>query len=89
MKVLEIEKASPAFRRAARQAKGEVLVLTEHGKPAFAVIDVKDELALEALTLRRDAAFMAYLDEISERARSGRSHSLREIEKELGRQRRR
>jgi hypothetical protein len=89
VKTLEMEKASPAFRRAARQAKGGVLVLTEKGKPAFAVVGVKDELALEALALRRNAAFMAYLDEISQRSRSGGGRSLREIEEELGRRSRR
>jgi hypothetical protein len=85
VKTLELEKASPAFRRAARDAKGGVLVLTEKGKPAFAVVGVKDELALEALALRRNAAFMAYLDEISLRTRSGRGRSLQEVERELGR----
>lgn len=84
MKTLAIEKASPALRRAAKEAKGGVLVLTEKGKPAFAVVGVRDDLALEALALRRDTAFMAYLDEIGARARREGSFSLRQIEEELG-----
>ena len=84
MKTLAMEKASPAFRRAAKDARGGVLVLTEKGKPAFAVVGLDDELALEALSLRRNADFMAYLDEVSARARGGGGRSLEEIEQELG-----
>jgi hypothetical protein len=81
--MLEMAKAPASFRRAAREAKGGVLVLTEKGKPAFAVVGVTDDLALEALALRRNVEFMAYLDEISRRTRSEGTRSLRQLEEEF------
>jgi antitoxin (DNA-binding transcriptional repressor) of toxin-antitoxin stability system len=83
MKTLQLEKTPSSFRRTARLAKGGVLVLTEKGKPAFAIVGVKDELALEALALTRNEAFMAYLDAVSESARNGRTYSLKEIRAEF------
>ena len=83
MKTLELEKASPSLRKAARLARQGVVVITENGKPAFALVGVRDELALEALMLSRNASFMAYLDRISKRARSGRSYSLHALRREL------
>ncbi|MEK7325227.1 MAG: hypothetical protein AAB217_08245 [Chloroflexota bacterium] len=41
MKTLQLEKTPSSFRRTARLAKGGVLVLTEKGKPAFALIGVR------------------------------------------------
>lgn len=84
MKTLALEKASPEVRQAAHLARSDVLVLTENGKPAFAIVGVKDEMALEALAVGRNAEFMAYLDEVSARARSGARYSLNEIQKEFG-----
>lgn len=84
MKTLELEKASPEVRRAAHLAQGDVLILTENGKPAFAIVGVKDEMALEALALGRNADFMAYLDQVSARARSGERRSLKDIQEEFG-----
>ncbi|MBI4603995.1 MAG: hypothetical protein HY721_18725 [Planctomycetes bacterium] len=83
MKTIELEAVAPSLRRATRLSKGEVLVLTEKGKPAFALIHVRDELALEALLLSRNAKFMAYLDGIAERARRGEARSLEEARREL------
>lgn len=84
MKTLELEKVAPAVRRAARLARRDVLVLTENGKPAFAIVGVKDAMALEALSLGRNSELMEYLDEVSARTRAGRRYSLAEIRKELG-----
>ncbi len=53
------------------------------GRPAFAVIGVKDSLALEALALGRNKGFMSYLDEISSAARRGRSYSMEEMRREF------
>ncbi len=82
MKTLALEKTALAVRKAAYLAKGDVLVLTENGKPAFAVVGVNDEMALEALALGRNAEFMGYLDEVS--ARGGKKHSLKETQEEFG-----
>jgi hypothetical protein len=84
VKTLELEKTSPEVRRAAHLARGDILVLTENGKPAFAIVGVKDELALEALALGRNTEFMAYLDGVSERAGGGERHSLKDIQEEFG-----
>jgi antitoxin (DNA-binding transcriptional repressor) of toxin-antitoxin stability system len=84
VKTLELEKASPEVRRAAYLARGDVLVLTENGRPAFAIVGVKDEMALEALALGRNTEFMAYLDEVSARTRRGERYSLKEIQEEFG-----
>ena len=43
----------------------------------------EDEMALEALSLGRNEAFMSYLDGIGERARRGRTYSLEEIKGEF------
>ena len=83
MKTLELKKASPSVRKTARMAKGGVLVLTENGKPAFALVGLKDELALEALALSRNEKFMAYLAETSEQARQGTTYSLKEMREEF------
>ena len=84
MKTLQLEKTPLSFRRAARLARKGLLVLTEKGKPAFALVGVKDEMALEVLALRRNAEFMAYLEGISRRAKRGRTFTLREIREEFG-----
>ena len=44
----------------------------------------KDDLALEALALSRNAKFMGYLDEVRERSKNGRTYSLAEIRAEFG-----
>ena len=51
MITLELDQTEPAFRAAVRRARGGVLVLTKKGKPVLAIVDIKDELALEALAL--------------------------------------
>ena len=58
-------------------------MLTEKGKPAFALVGVEDEFALEALTLGRNEKFMSYLDGVAERAKQGRTYSLKEIRAEF------
>lgn len=83
MKTLQLEKTSLASRKTARLARNGVVVLTENGKPAFALVGVKDEMALEALALSRNPVFMAYLDEISQRAQQERTYSLNEIRQEF------
>jgi hypothetical protein len=65
MITLEIEKTALDFQQAIRRARGQVVVLTRNGKPAFAIVDVKDEFALEALSLARNQEFMADLDNIA------------------------
>jgi antitoxin (DNA-binding transcriptional repressor) of toxin-antitoxin stability system len=81
---MELEDASPSIRETARLARGDILVLTEKGKPAFALVGVKDELALEALLLSRSARFMGFLDRISEKARHQRTYTLAELKRSLG-----
>jgi hypothetical protein len=56
--------------------------LTEKGRPAFAVVGLRDEFALEALALSRNVNFMAYLDSISRDTHQGRTYSLKEIQAE-------
>ena len=82
MKALELEKTTPGVRRAAQLARSGVVVLTEKGKPVFAIVDVKDELALEALALGQNAEFMAYLAALSAPGR--KRYSAEETEKEFG-----
>jgi bifunctional DNA-binding transcriptional regulator/antitoxin component of YhaV-PrlF toxin-antitoxin module len=84
VKTLELESVSPEVRRAAHLARGDVLVLTEKGKPTFAIVGLKDAMALEALALGRNAEFMAYLDDVSARTKKGDRHSLKEIREDLG-----
>ncbi|MBI3360388.1 MAG: hypothetical protein HY023_04685 [Chloroflexi bacterium] len=83
MKTVALERTSPAFRKTTRLARRGVVVLTEKGKAAFAIVGVGDDLALEALALSRNAKFMAYLDEVRERAKNGRTYSLAEIRAEF------
>ena len=83
MRTFQIENTHPSFRKTARLARNGVLVFTEKGKPAFALVGVKDEMALEALALSRNAAFMAYLDDVTLRAKKSRTYSLDEIREEL------
>ncbi len=79
MTIVELEKTPLTLREAAQLARDGVLILTEDGKPAFALVDVKDDLALEVLALSRNESFMAYLDEISEHAKSEPTYSLAEL----------
>ncbi len=83
MKILELEKSSPSVREAARLARSGIVLLTEQGKPAYALIGVKDDLALEALVLRRNSKFMAYLERVGERSRKGRTYSLDDLRTEF------
>jgi antitoxin (DNA-binding transcriptional repressor) of toxin-antitoxin stability system len=62
---------------------GEVVVLTEKGKPAFAIVGLKDDLALEALALSRSSRFMAYLDRIGRGSKKERTYSLAEMREEF------
>jgi hypothetical protein len=80
---MRLEETSPLFRKTARLARNDVLVLTENGKPAFALVGVRDEMALEALALSRNTEFMTYLDEVSQRKKRERTYSLKEIEEEF------
>lgn len=84
VKTLELEKTPPSFQKTAQLAKGEVVVLTAKGKPEFALVGVKDRMALEALALSRNKKFMAYLDEVSTRAERERTYSLVEMREEFG-----
>lgn len=82
MKTVALEHAPTMLREATRLAQREVIVFTEKGRPAFALVGIKDDLALEALALRRNRAFNSYLEDVSRRARR-RSYSLEEIEEEF------
>jgi len=62
MKRLAVEQGNVSLRQAARLAKRGLVVLTERGRPITALVDVGDDLALEAFALSRNKAFMAYLD---------------------------
>lgn len=84
VKTIQLEKTSPSFRKAVRLARRGVLVLTERGAPAFALVGVSDKMALEALALGRNAAFMAYLDELSRHSKRQRTFSTEEIREEFG-----
>jgi len=79
MKTLELEQTSPDFRRMARQAQDDVLILTSKGKPAYAVVNIDDKFALEALALSQNADFMAYLDDIAVRMDRSRPVTLNEV----------
>jgi hypothetical protein len=79
-----LENISAEFRQAADLARGDILVLTKNGKPTFAIVGVSDQLALEALSLGRNAAFMTYLDQVSARGRRGEKHSMKDIHEEFG-----
>ncbi len=84
MRTFALEKASPSLRSTARMAReGEVVVLTEKGKPAFAIVGLKDELALEALALSRNPRFMSYLDRIGRDSKKARTYSLAEMRQEF------
>ncbi len=83
MKTFELEKAPPGFRHAARSLRGEVLVLTEKGKPAFAVVGLGDDFAIEALALSSNKDFMSYLDSVSVRSRRERRYSVAQLRAEF------
>jgi DNA polymerase III delta prime subunit len=82
MNTLQLEKTPASFRRKARLARKGLLVLTVKGKPAYAVVEIDDELALEALALSRDAKLMAYLDKIRSRAGKSGTYSLAQMRRE-------
>lgn len=84
MKRLAVEQSSLTLRQVSRLAKKGVVVLTEKGKPVTALVRVGDDLALEALALSRNRAFMAYLDACAGRASEGRSASIQEVRREFG-----
>ena len=84
MRTLQLEKTSASFRKTASLAEKEVIVLTKNGRPALALVGLKDEMTLEALSLGRNEAFMSYLDGIGDRAKRGRTYSLEEIRGEFG-----
>ena len=83
MKTLQLENAPPNFQKTARLAKKELVVFTEKGKPTYALVSIKDDLAIEALSLGQNAEFMAYLDQVSLRARKGKTYSLEDLRKEF------
>lgn len=84
MRTLQLEKTSASFRKTASLAEKEVIVLTKNGRPALALVGLKDDMTLEALSLGRNEAFMSYLDGIGDRAKRGRTYSLEEIKGEFG-----
>lgn len=88
MKTFELERAPRGFRQAARSLRGNVLVLTEGGKPAFVVVGVSDDFAIEALGLSKNTSFMSYLDAISARSRSEPRYSAAQLRAEFGLRRR-
>lgn len=88
MKTFELERAPPGFRQAARSLRGDVLVLTQKGKPAFVVVGLGDDLAIEALALGRNKAFMSYLDAISAQSRGERRYTAAQLRAEFGLRRR-
>jgi hypothetical protein len=47
MKTFELEKAPPGLHQAARSLRGEILFVTERGEPAFAVVGLADDFAIE------------------------------------------
>jgi antitoxin (DNA-binding transcriptional repressor) of toxin-antitoxin stability system len=61
----------------------DIVVLTEKGRPVFAIVGLKDDLALEALALSRNSRFLSYLDRISRGAKRERTCSLDEMRKEF------
>jgi hypothetical protein len=88
VKTFEIEKAPPELRQAARSLRGNVLVLTQRGKPAFVLVGLGDDFAIEALALSRNKAFMSYLDGISAQSRGERRYSAAQLRAEFGLRRR-
>jgi hypothetical protein len=79
MKTLELEQTSPDFRKMASQAQDDVLILTRKGKPAYAVVSIDDEFALEAFALSQNDDFMAYLDAIAARMDRSKPATLNEV----------
>ncbi len=85
MKRLAVEESHLTLRQASRLAKKGVVVLTEKGKPVTALVHVGDDLAVEALALSRNRAFMAYLDACAKRAsQEGGGAPIEEVRKEFG-----
>ena len=82
MNTLQLEKTPASFRRKARLARKGILVLTEGGRPAYALVEIEDEFALEALALSRNTELMAYLDKIRSRATRSRTYSLSQVRRE-------
>ena len=82
MKTVALETTTALFRKTTRLARRGVVVLTEKGKPAFAIVGVHDDMALEALTLGQNAKFMDYLDRVRQQAKKGRTYSIEEIRAE-------
>jgi len=84
MKRLAVEQGNVSLRQAARLAKRGLVVLTERGRPITALVDVGDDLALEAFALSRNKAFMAYLDACAASVSAGRGVSIELVRNEFG-----
>ena len=84
MKRVAIEHSRVTLQQASCLAKKGLVVLTEKGRPVAALVDVEDDLALEALALSRNKSFMAYLDACAAHASGSGAASIEEVRREFG-----
>jgi PHD/YefM family antitoxin component YafN of YafNO toxin-antitoxin module len=66
-----------------RQNSQELIYLTKKGRKKFVVVPL-DEMDEEVLAMRKNAALMAHIDKLFERARKGPTKSLEEIKAKFG-----
>ncbi|MBI3821905.1 MAG: hypothetical protein HY289_04400 [Planctomycetes bacterium] len=66
-----------------RGNSNELVYLTRRGRKKFVVVPL-DDMDQEVMAIRKNAALMAHIHELSERARKGPTKSIDEVRAELG-----
>jgi hypothetical protein len=66
-----------------RQNSNELVYLTKNGRKRYVVVPL-DDMDEEILAMRKNAALMAHIDKLFERARKGPWKSLEEIKDKYG-----
>ena len=66
-----------------RDDSDELVYLTRRGRRKFVVVPI-DEMDEEVMAMRKNAALMAHIDKLFERARKGPTKSIEKIREELG-----
>ena len=83
MKTVEMDNATQSLASFAREAGGEPLVVTEHGKPV-AVLLAADEVDLETIAVRNSPVFQEVMEQSRAQQRAGESYSHEEVCRKLG-----
>ncbi|TKS61324.1 MAG: hypothetical protein EWM72_00461 [Nitrospira sp.] len=84
MKAIKLPKALESFVAAAETAEEEMLVFTEKKRPVAALVALR-KVDRESLTLSTNSEFMKIIENARKEIRTGRTMSLEDIERKLGR----